>query len=87
MIKTTFGITQEPFNRTEFQLLPQQQRIFDIIKIHSQHGGFSVIIGNPGVGKSVLRESLENPGKEKDTVVASFSRTMHYLLEYSQAIS
>jgi len=77
MIKATFGLTKEPFNRTEFSLLSQQQAIFEIIKIHSQQGGFSVVIGNPGVGKTILREHIECLGKEKDTVVVSFSRTMH----------
>lgn len=77
MIKSTFGLTKEPFNRMELDLLPQQKSIIEIIKIHSQHGGFSVIIGNPGVGKSVLREHIESLGKEKDNVVVSFSRTMH----------
>lgn len=77
MIKSTFGLAKEPFNRSELSLLSQQKAIVDIIKIHSQHGGFSVIIGNPGVGKSVLREHIEALGKEKDTEVVSFSRTMH----------
>ena len=77
MIKATFGLTKEPFNRSELTLLSQQKAIIEIIKIHSQHGGFSVIIGNPGVGKSVLREHIESLGKEKDIVVVSFSRTMH----------
>ncbi len=77
MIKSTFGLTKEPFNRSELSLLSQQKTIIEIIKIHSQHGGFSVILGNPGVGKSVLREHIENLGKEKDIVVVSFSRTMH----------
>jgi len=80
MIKSTFGITQEPFNRENLVLLPQQKRIYDIIKIHAQHGGFSVIIGVPGVGKSVLKETIEMLDKEKDTVVVSFSRTMHTYL-------
>ena len=77
MIKSTFGLTKEPFNCTELSLLSQQKAIFEIIKIHSQHGGFSVIIGAPGVGKSVLREHIEALGKEKDIVVVSFSRTLH----------
>jgi len=77
MIKTTLGLTKEPFNREALTLLPQQKAIFDIIKIHAQHGGFSVIIGHPGVGKSILREHLEALDKEKDTEVVSFSRTMH----------
>ncbi len=77
MIKSTFGITQEPFNREKLTLLSQQKKIYDIIKIHAQHGGFSVIIGMPGVGKSVLKEHIQMLDKEKDTVVVSFSRTMH----------
>lgn len=77
MIKASFGITKEPFNRNELALLPQQQKILDVLKIHSQQGGFSVIIGQPGVGKSILREHLEQLGKERDTVVVSFSQTLH----------
>ncbi len=77
MIKSMFGITHEPFNRTELTLLPQQKNICEIIKIHSQQGGFSVIIGSPGVGKSVLREHIEQFDNDRDTVVVSFSRTMH----------
>ena len=40
-----------------------------MIKIHAQHGGFSVIVGNPGVGKSVIGAHLAQLGKERDTVV------------------
>ena len=80
MIKSIFGITQESFNRSNLVLLPQQKHIFDIIKIHSQQGGFSVIIGNPGVGKSVLREHIENLQKARDITVVSCSRTMHTYL-------
>ncbi len=77
MIKSLFGITKEPFNRSELTLLSQQKQIFEIIKIHAQQGGFSVIIGNPGVGKSVLREHIETLQKERDITVVSCSRTMH----------
>jgi type II secretory pathway predicted ATPase ExeA len=77
MIKSTFGITQEPFNRTQLALLPQQKEVIEIMQVHSQHGGFSVVVGNPGVGKSVLRKHIENLGESRDTVVVSISRTMH----------
>lgn len=56
MIKSIHGITKEPFNRHDLALLSQQKQILDIIKIHSQQGGFSVVVGEPGVGKSVLKE-------------------------------
>lgn len=77
MIKTTFGLTKEPFYRSEVALLPQQAEAVEMIKIHAQHGGFCVIVGNPGVGKSVIRAHLEHLGKERDTVVVSFTQTMH----------
>lgn len=77
MIKSIHGVTQEPFNRQIKSLLPQQKQILDIIKIHSQQGGFSVIIGEPGVGKSVLKEQIEQLDNERDVSVASCSRTLH----------
>ena len=77
MIKSIHTLTKEPFNRTDLLLLRQQKEIFDIIKIHSQQGGFSVIIGEPGVGKSVLREHIEDLEKERDITVVSCSRTLH----------
>ncbi len=77
MIKSVFGITKEPFNRSDSALMPQQKNIVDIIKIHSQQGGFSVIIGDPGVGKSVIREHIEDFEKERDITVVSCSRTLH----------
>ena len=77
MIKATFGLTQEPFYRRELALLPQQAEAIEMIKIHAQHGGFSVITGNPGVGKSVIRSHLEAMAKERDTVVISFTQTLH----------
>lgn len=80
MIKSIFGITKEPFNRADLTLLPQQRKIIEIIKIHSQQGGFSVVIGNPGVGKSVLKEHIETLGKERDITIVSCSRTMHTYL-------
>lgn len=80
MIKSVFGLTKEPFNRNALTLLPQQKQIFDVIKIHSQQGGFSVIIGEPGVGKSILREHIEGFEKERDITVASCSRTLHTYL-------
>jgi len=77
MIKSIHAITKEPFNRSNSALLRQQKEIVDIIKIHSQQGGFSVVIGEPGVGKSVIREHLEAFEKERDITIVSISRTMH----------
>ena len=80
MLTATFGITKEPFIRGAHTLLSQQQQILDVIKIHSQQGGFSVIIGNPGVGKTILREHIEALNQHRHHIVVSFSRTMHTYL-------
>lgn len=77
MIKAIWGISQEPFKRDNSALLPQQKQMLEIIKIHAQQGGFSVIIGEPGVGKTVLREHLEKLNNEREFTVVSCSRTLH----------
>ncbi|WP_444997559.1 ExeA family protein [Aliikangiella sp. IMCC44359] len=83
MIKALLGITQEPFSRQVSSLLPQQQSMMDMIKVHASQGGFSVIVGEPGVGKSVLREHIEKLNQEREFVVASCTRTLH---TYTQII-
>jgi MSHA biogenesis protein MshM len=77
MINAMLGITKVPFFQSENKLLTQQQEIFEVIKIHSQQGGLCVVTGNPGVGKSVLKEHIENLRENGDTAVLSFSQTMH----------
>ncbi len=78
MLKAVLGISKEPFSHTQPALLSQQQEIANMLSIHANAGGgLSVIIGNPGVGKSVLREHIERLAQERDIVVASCSRTMH----------
>lgn len=77
MINAIWGITHEPFKRDKLSLLAQQKQIMDIVKIHAQQGGFSVIIGDPGVGKTVLREHIEQLNKERESTVVSCSRTLH----------
>ncbi|MFQ3247199.1 MAG: MSHA biogenesis protein MshM [Arenicella sp.] len=77
MIKSVFGLTKEPFHRQGHALLDQQKNIADIIKIHAQQGGFSVVVGEPGVGKSVLREHLETLQNEREVTVVSCSQTLH----------
>jgi len=77
MINAVWGITQLPFKRDSLNLLPQQKDIFDTLKIHAQQGGFSVIIGQPGVGKTVLREHIETLNEQRECTVVSCSRTLH----------
>ncbi|WP_143872491.1 ExeA family protein [Catenovulum sediminis] len=77
MINAIWGIRDVPFKREPNQLLKQQQTIFDIIQIHAKQGGFSVVLGQPGVGKTVLREHIEKLDATRESTVVSCSRTMH----------
>jgi type II secretory pathway predicted ATPase ExeA len=77
MINAIWGITHTPFKRDKLNLLSQQQACLSIIKIHAQQGGFSVILGAPGVGKTVLREHIEQFDSTRECTVISCSRTLH----------
>jgi type II secretory pathway predicted ATPase ExeA len=59
MIKSHFGIRNTPFAiQDDAPLLEHQQRHFDILKVHSQQGGFCLILGEPGTGKTVLKNAI-----------------------------
>lgn len=59
MIRSYFGIRHQPFSITEDSpLLEHQQRHFDVLKVHSQQGGLCLVIGEPGTGKSVLKNAI-----------------------------
>jgi type II secretory pathway predicted ATPase ExeA len=77
MIRSYFGITQNPFVIDETQpLLPHQQRHFDILKVHSQQGGLCLILGEPGTGKTVLKNAIihHNP---KQWITPIINRALH----------
>ena len=51
MIRSFYGLTQNPFDARELELLPQQQEIHDTLKVHCQQGGLCLVLGVPGTGK------------------------------------
>lgn len=76
MIRSFFGLTQNPFDARDLVLLPQQQEIFDILKVHCQQGGLCLVLGVPGTGKSVIKQALQRlPGNQH--LVATVARTLH----------
>ena len=87
MIRATLGLTLEPFHRSDAPLVSQQQRIAETLHVHAQHGGFAVVLGAPGVGKTVLREHLEQQAARQNAVVASLSRTLHTYLGLLQQLA
>jgi len=76
MIRAFYGLTQNPFDARERELLPQQQEIHDTLKVHCQQGGLCLVLGVPGSGKSVIKQSLQRL-PENQYVVATVARTLH----------
>jgi len=76
MIRSHFGIERNPFDGEELTLLPHQQAVFDTIQVHSRQGGLCVIMGDPGTGKSVIKNAIVNQDRKK-VITPSVSRTLH----------
>jgi type II secretory pathway predicted ATPase ExeA len=76
MIRSFYGLTQNPFDARDLELLPQQQEIHDILKVHCQQGGLCLVLGVPGTGKTVLKQSLQRL-PENQHLVATVARTLH----------
>jgi type II secretory pathway predicted ATPase ExeA len=76
MIRSYFGLTDNPFALREIQLLQHQQEIYDTLKVHCQQGGLCLVVGRPGTGKTVIKESLKRL-QEKEHLVATVARTLH----------
>lgn len=76
MIRSYFGIEQNPFSMEVLNLLQHQQDIYDILEVHSQQGGLCLLMGEPGTGKSVIKDAIRQ-GASKRTTVVTVSRTLH----------
>jgi MSHA biogenesis protein MshM len=76
MIRSFFGLTKNPFDLRELELMPHQQEIHDILKVHCQQGGLCLVLGVPGAGKSVVKQSLQRL-PENQHLVATVARTLH----------
>ena len=77
MIRTYFGLTRDPFMiDPETSLLAHQQRHFDVLKVHSQQGGLCVLIGEPGTGKTVLKNAIIRHDP-KQWITPVINRSMH----------
>jgi hypothetical protein len=55
MIRSYFGLTDNPFSMREIQLLPHQQEIHDTLRVHCQQGGLCLVVGRPGTVKTVIK--------------------------------
>lgn len=83
MIRTYFGLSQNPFIiEPGDPLLEHQQRHFDILKVHTQQGGLCLILGEPGTGKSVLKNAIlrHDPKQWITPVINRSLHTWHNML-------
>lgn len=76
MIRSFYGLTQDPFNARDLKLLPMQQEVHDTLKVHCQQGGLCLVLGVPGTGKTVIKQSLQRL-PENQHLVATVARTLH----------
>lgn len=75
MIHAHFGISHDPFT-CEPELLQHQRDILEILRVHSRQGGLCIIAGEPGTGKSVLKEALRSHDP-KNLITPHIGRTLH----------
>jgi type II secretory pathway predicted ATPase ExeA len=76
MIRSYFGLTQNPFSLDNINLLAHQQEVHDILRVHSQQGGLCLLLGEPGTGKTVIKEAIKQQA-DKRMVVITVARTLH----------
>lgn len=76
MIRSHFGLEKNPFDASSPELLQHQKEIFATIKVHAQQGGLCVIMGEPGTGKSVIKQHIINHDKKR-MITPAISRTLH----------
>ena len=76
MIRAHFGLQKNPFVAETLTLLAHQQEIFDILKVHAQQGGLCLVLGEPGTGKSVLKEALLTHDPKR-LITPVVNRTLH----------
>jgi MSHA biogenesis protein MshM len=76
MIRSFFGIDKNPFDTSNISLLQIQKDIYDILKVHCQQGGLCLVMGQPGTGKSIIKESFKQ-NSDKKMVIVTIARTLH----------
>jgi len=76
MLRSHFGLSANPFDPSVTQLLPHQQAVFDILTVHARQGGLCLLMGEPGTGKSVLKQALADHDPKR-LITPVLNRTLH----------
>jgi type II secretory pathway predicted ATPase ExeA len=83
MITQHYGLIKTPFSNTKKTLLPRQEEILSILKTHCSQGGLCIVAGEPGTGKSIIKDALINYDS-RNLTTACIGRTLH---TYSKIIN
>jgi len=76
MIRSHFGIEQNPFDDSAPVLLTHQKEIFETIRVHCRQGGLCLLMGEPGTGKSVIKRAVINHDPKR-MITPAVARTLH----------
>lgn len=76
MIRSHFGIEQSPFALDRLALLPHQAVVLETLRVHCQQGGLCVVVGEPGTGKSVIKQALAQHDPKR-LIAPVVNRTLH----------
>lgn len=76
MIRSFYGITDNPFSLENITLLAGQEDVYETLKVHNSQGGLCLLMGAPGTGKTVIKDFLKEHTSKK-TLVATIARTLH----------
>lgn len=77
MIRSHFGLSRHPFAIDEdATLLEHQQRHLEILRVHNHQGGFCVILGEPGTGKSTLKNAITRQDP-RQCITPVINRSLH----------
>ncbi len=76
MIRSHFGLERNPFDARNPALLSHQKQVFETLKVHCQQGGLCVLMGEPGTGKSVIKQALIDHDP-KHMITPAVARTLH----------
>ena len=76
MIRAFYGTKVNPFASEDIELLDHQQEVFDIMQVHSHQGGLCLLMGEPGTGKTIIKDTIHQQATKMEKVV-NITRTLH----------
>ncbi len=76
MIRAHFGLEKDPFSSAHLTLLPQQREVLDTLRVHCQQGGLCVVVGEPGTGKTAIKQALCQYDPKR-LIAPVLNRTLH----------